>query len=126
VQAEPPRPTLRLDKWLWHARFFKTRTLAARQVAGAHVRVNGVKTAKPAQKVGAGDTLTFPQGDRIRVVRIVALGTRRGPAAEAQALYDDLSPPRDAAPSAPRFDGKGRPGKKDRRILERNRPGPLD
>ena len=122
----PPRSTIRLDKWLWHARFFKTRTLAAKIVAGGHVRINSTKTAKPAHKVGAGDVLTFPQGTRIRVVRILANGERRGPAPEAQTLYDDLSPEQEKIPPAPRFDGKGRPTKKDRRSLDLNRLGPLE
>jgi ribosome-associated heat shock protein Hsp15 len=112
------RPTDRLDKWLWHARFFKTRSLASKQVAGGHVRVNGEKAAKPAAAVGAGDVLTFAQGHRIRVVRIAALGTRRGPATEAQTLYDDLSPaPEPADTAAPARSGP-RPTKKDRRRLD--------
>ena len=121
-----PRVLIRLDKWLWHARFFKTRTLAAKIVSGGHVRVNSNKTAKPAHKVGAGDTLTFPQGSRIRVVRILAPGERRGPAPEAETLYDDLTPKRDDVPPSPRYDGKGRPTKKDRRSLDLNRFGPLE
>lgn len=90
-----PRPTIRLDKWLWHARFFRTRGMATDEVAAGHVRVNGVKVSKPGRAVGEGDTLTFPQGARIRVVRITATALRRGPATEAQTLYIDL----DAAPS---------------------------
>jgi ribosome-associated heat shock protein Hsp15 len=74
---------LRLDKWLWQARFFKSRTLAAEVIAEGHVRVNDVME---------GDTLTFPLGNRIRVIRILARGQRRGPATEAQALYLDLEP----------------------------------
>ena len=85
--------TIRIDKWLWHARFFKTRTLAARIVSGGKVRVNGTPVSKPARTVGPGDTLTFAQGDDIRVIRILAPGARRGPAPEAQALYEDLDPP---------------------------------
>ena len=107
---------LRLDKWLWHARFFKTRSLAARQVGGGHVRVNDVRAAKPAQTVTPGDVLTFPQARRIRVVRVCALGDRRGPASEAQTLYEDLDPPRPEAP-APERVGE-RPTKKDRRALD--------
>lgn len=122
----PPRSTIRLDKWLWHARFFKTRTLAAKIVSGGHVRVNASKTAKPAHKVGEGDVLTFAQGSRIRVVRILAPGERRGPAPEAHMLYADMSPEQEKIPSAPRFDGKGRPTKKDRRSLDLNRHGPLE
>ncbi|KPQ16529.1 MAG: ribosome-associated heat shock protein Hsp15 HslR [Rhodobacteraceae bacterium HLUCCO18] len=113
------RPTDRLDRWLWHARFFKTRSLAARIVSGGGVRVNGVRTAKPAAAVGPGDVLTFAQARAIRVVRIAALGTRRGPAAEAQDLYDDLDPPADRADEsagAPR--AGSRPTKKARRKLD--------
>ncbi|SMX33596.1 RNA-binding S4 domain-containing protein [Actibacterium lipolyticum] len=121
-----PRALIRLDKWLWHARFFKTRTLAAKVVSGGHVRVNSSKAAKPAHKVGAGDTLTFPQGSQIRIVRIIAPGERRGPAPEAQTLYDDLTPKRDDVPPSPRYDGKGRPTKKERRSLDLNRFGPLE
>jgi len=109
---------IRLDKWLWFARFFKTRGLATRTVQAGHVRVNSDRISKPAYSVGPGDTLTFAQGTRIRVVTILAAGTRRGPAPEAQALYEDLSPPpepRDPTPAAPKFDGGGRPTKKDRR-----------
>ena len=87
-----PRPTIRLDKWLWHARFFKTRGLATAEVAAGHVRVNGTRTVKPAYAVGAGDTLTFPQGARIRLIRILQAAPRRGSAPEAQQLYLDLEP----------------------------------
>jgi len=81
---------LRLDKWLWQARFFKSRGLAAEVIEAGSVRVNGTRITRPGRDVTEGDTLTFPQGDRIRVVRILALGQRRGPAPEAQALYLDL------------------------------------
>ena len=109
--------SLRLDKWLWQARFFKTRALAARLVSDGKVRVNAQRVSKPARTVAPGDTLTFPQGRAIRVVRIVALPVRRGPATEARACYDDLSPPPPAPdPTAPRPGGK-RPTKKDRRNL---------
>lgn len=107
---------IRLDKWLWHARFFKTRGLSAKQVSGGHVRVNSEKVHKPAHAVVAGDVLTFPQGREIRVVRILELGARRGPAPEAQALYDDLTPPREPSPAATARTG-ARPTKKDRRDM---------
>jgi ribosome-associated heat shock protein Hsp15 len=72
--------------------------------------------------------LTFAQGGRVRVVRIVALAARRGPAPEAQALYEDLDPPkpREPAPQVPRFEGKGRPTKKDRRALQQTRTDLLE
>ncbi len=106
---------MRADKWLWHARFFKTRGLAAGLISSGHLRVNGDKVHKPARSVAPGDVLTFPQARRVRVVRILALSQRRGPAPEAQALYEDMSPQAPAAPANPRFEGKGRPGGKDRR-----------
>ncbi|MCT8159830.1 RNA-binding S4 domain-containing protein [Pseudoruegeria sp. SHC-113] len=110
---------MRIDKWLWHARFFKTRSLAAKIVTGGHLRVDGTKIAKASYAVAPGDVLTFPQGRVIRVVRIVALSERRGPAPEAQALYEDQTPAEtlhwEPVPPAPKFEGKGRPTKKDRR-----------
>ena len=115
------RPTIRIDKWLWFARFFKTRGLASKVVTAGHVRVNSNRIGKASIAVGPGDTLTFPQGRLIRVVRIVDVGTRRGPAPEAQALYDDLTPAPKPPPvpqaAAPKFDGKGRPSRKDRRSV---------
>ncbi|ATG49589.1 RNA-binding S4 domain-containing protein [Celeribacter ethanolicus] len=123
------RETIRLDKWLWYARFFKTRGLATKTVTGGHVRVNSTKVSKAATSVGAGDVLTFPQGHHIRVIRLVGCGTRRGPAPEAQGLYEDLSPPeapKDPVPSVPRFEGKGRPTKKDRRMTDLSRPDMLE
>ncbi len=93
-------PGLRLDKWLWQARFFKTRAVAADLIEAGSVRVNGTRISRPGRDVSAGDVLTFPQGPHIRVVRILALGIRRGPSGEAQALYLDLDPRPDApAPS---------------------------
>ncbi|MFW8634339.1 RNA-binding S4 domain-containing protein [Cribrihabitans pelagius] len=114
-------PKIRIDKWLWQARFFKTRSLAAKQVGAGHVRVNGAKTLKPAQNVAPGDVLTFAQGKVIRVVRVEAVGTRRGPAPEAQALYFDMTEPQEKLPANPKFEGKGRPDKKARRALDLTR-----
>jgi ribosome-associated heat shock protein Hsp15 len=121
---------LRLDKWLWHGRFYKTRSLAAAHVAAGDVRVNGTRTEKRSHMVGAGDVLTFALEDVVRVIRIEALGVRRGPAPEAQALYTDLSPPeprqRNSAPENPAFEGKGRPTKRDRRALDLSRGRSLE
>lgn len=89
----PARATIRLDKWLWQARFFRTRSLAARVVAAGGVRLNAERTDKPARAVAPGDVLTFAQGGRVRVVRVLAPGTRRGPPEEAALLYEDLAPP---------------------------------
>ena len=109
---------LRVDKWLWHARFFKTRTLAAKIVSGGHVRVNSDKISKPAYSIVVGDVLTFAQGNHIRVIEVLGLGERRGPAPEAQTLYLDKSPIQEKDPSQPKSEGKGRPTKKDRRNLD--------
>lgn len=123
---------MRADKWLWHARFFKTRGLATKQISAGHLRVNGDKVAKPSHQISPGDVLTFAQGRLVRVVKILHLSTRRGPASEAQTLYEDLSPPperKDIPPdeaSAPKYLGKGRPSKKDRRNLMKTHRTPLD
>ncbi len=120
-------PTQRLDQWLWHARFFKTRSLATKLVSAGHVRVDGVRVSKPAYALRPEVTLTFPQAKQIRVIRVEALATRRGPAPEAQALYTDLTPaPKDAVPPNPRFEGKGRPTKKDRRNARLSKETRLD
>ena len=131
ASKEQPRPDkqraekVRVDKWLWQARFFKTRGLAAGLAGSGRLRINSEHVAKPAQPVRPGDVLTFPQGDRIRVIRIEALGTRRGPAPEARALYADLdetapTPKSEQKPPAPaeRDTGAGRPTKKERREID--------
>jgi ribosome-associated heat shock protein Hsp15 len=116
----------RIDKWLWHARIVRTRTLAARLVASARPRINKTKTARASHTVRPGDVLTFVHGGQVRVLKILALAARRGPAAEASALYEDLSPEpqklgpdRAGAPGpvAARPRGAGRPTKRDRRAL---------
>jgi len=83
---------IRLDKWLWHARFAKTRALAAKLCEGG-VRIDGVPTYKPGASVRPGHVLTFALGRHVRVIELVAVGTRRGPAEEARTLYRDLAPP---------------------------------
>ncbi len=123
MTASPVTDTLRLDKWLWFARFVKTRSLATRLVTDGRLRVNGAPTQKAHYAVKAGDVLTFALGPHIRVIKVVALGVRRGPAAEAQSLYEDLDPPRPSplpqASAAPPFEdrepGAGRPTKRDAR-----------
>ena len=111
----------RIDKWLWQARFFKTRGLAARQVAAGHVRINTTRVSKPAQTVTADDVLTFAQSRQIRVIRVIAMGVRRGPAVEAQALYEDLTPPEE--PKIEHVRVGTRPTKKDRRAMDALRGG---
>jgi ribosome-associated heat shock protein Hsp15 len=117
----------RIDKWLWFARFYKSRTLAAEMVAEGRVRLNGERCTKTSQIVRTGDVLTFAAGPNVRVVKVISGGVRRGPATEAQALYEDLSPKptksetADAAQVASRDKGTGRPTKRDRRAIDRMR-----
>jgi ribosome-associated heat shock protein Hsp15 len=82
----------RLDKWLWAARFFKSRTGAAALCAEGKIRMSGRVISKAHVTVRVGDVLTFPLGRHIRVVKVLALAARRGPAAEARGLYEDLNP----------------------------------
>ena len=120
--------TQRLDQWLWHARFFKTRSLATKQVTGGHVRVDGERVQKASFALRPGQTLTFRQARRIRVIRVDALATRRGPAPEAQALYTDSPRPKTRTlPHKTRaYEGKGRPTGKDRRNARLYRDPPLE
>ena len=116
---------LRLDKWLWFARFFKSRTLASGICTAGKVRIDGVVATKAHALVRPGQVLTFVQGRHVRVIKVLALASRRGPASEAQTLYEDLAPPdrESALPSGPlpvvRARGVGRPTKKDRREIDR-------
>jgi len=87
----------RIDVWLWRARFFKTRTLAATFVEAGRVRLSraGVESRidKPSRNVKVGEGIVFAQGGRVVAVKIESLGDRRGPPAEAQALYSSLGAP---------------------------------
>ena len=122
------RDTLRLDKWFWYARFIKSRSLATKLCNSGKVRVNGNLIKKAHQSVTPGDVLTFSVGPNIRVIKIIKLGNRRGPAKEAQALYEDLQPIDQIAKKidstltsepAKRERGSGRPTKVQRRAIER-------
>jgi ribosome-associated heat shock protein Hsp15 len=86
----------RLDKWLWFARFVRSRTLAAKLVSDGFVRVNGRRADSPAKAVAVGDVLTVAVPRTTAVVRVEALGTRRGPAPEARRLYSELERDDDA------------------------------
>ena len=123
--------TQRLDKWLWYARVAKSRTLAATLVTGGKIRVNRSKASKPSQPVKTGDVITSAAQARIRILRVKATGARRGPAEEARALYDELTPPGGKSKSGvdallagahiqgERSHGAGRPTKRDRRQIDR-------
>lgn len=117
---------LRADKWLWQARFFKTRSLSAKLITGSYLRVNSDKVVKASATVKVGDVLTFPQGNHIRVIRVDAIGVRRGPAPEAQALYTDLSPPQSRDIGKPYAERGGRPSKADRKLGAQIKRGELE
>ena len=116
---------LRIDKWLWAARFFKTRSLAADAVECGKVQVNDVRV-KPAKAIGMGDMLSIRLGPYQHVIEVLALSSKRGPAPQAQKLYretEESCKKREAlaaelsAQPAPDFLG-GRPTKRDRRVIE--------
>ncbi|HLF59260.1 MAG TPA: RNA-binding S4 domain-containing protein [Alphaproteobacteria bacterium] len=117
-------PSLRLDKWLWFARFFTSRSLASEFCAGGRIRIGHRIIAKAHHPVRPGDVLTFPLSGRVRIVKVKALAARRGPAAVARELYEDLSPPAktragEPEPVAKREKGAGRPTKTERRAIAR-------
>lgn len=120
----------RLDKWLWFARFAKTRTLASRMVESGRVRVNRERVSKSAHLVRPDDVVAVALGGSIRIARVLDVGERRGPAEEARGLYDDLTPPvvkpeaaDQPANEAERDRGAGRPTKRDRRKIDAWRGG---
>jgi ribosome-associated heat shock protein Hsp15 len=123
VQA--PLDSLRVDKWLWAARVFKTRSLAGAACAGGKVDVND-EVAKPARRVRIGDLIavTLPRGRR-RILKVAGVDDQRGSAAVAKALFEDLTPPEPPRPlqaRPPRREpGAGRPTKRERRAIERLR-----
>lgn len=117
----------RLDKWLFFSRAAKSRTLAQKLIEAGEVRVNSERTSRSDFRVGVGDVLTMTMHGQLRVWRILDAGERRGPATEAQELYEDLSPPpvprAELSPFeaaiAQRPPGAGRPTKKQRRDTDR-------
>lgn len=116
----------RLDKWLWYARIAKSRTLAATYVSEGKIRLNREKVSRPAQLIKVGDVITSKVQRTVRILRIVDLGRRRGPAQEARALYEDMTPPPEkktetdsATASGDRDPGSGRPTKRDRRLIDK-------
>lgn len=102
MPGEPPR-SQRLDKWLWHARFYRSRSLAAAACAAGAIRIDGAHVLKAHAALRPGQVLTFVQGRHVRVIEVLGLAERRGPAPEARLLYRDLSPPSEegALPRAP-------------------------
>ena len=125
VSDRLPPASLRIDKWLWAARFFKTRSLATAAIHAGHVKLNG-HTVKPARELRVGDTLDVAVGDAVWTLVVAGLNEQRRPASEAQQLYTETEQSRaqrEAAREARRLaptpgsDLRGRPTKKDRRKI---------
>ncbi len=116
--------SLRIDKWLWAARCFKTRGLAAEACGAGHVKVNGT-SVKSAKLLRRGDELTIRLGDELRILAVTGLSDRRGPAPVARSLYLDKSPPKPEPVEVPgmivRDRGLGRPTKREQRDIRRVR-----
>ena len=130
MDEKDPQTKLRIDKWLWAARFFKTRSLAVDAVECGKVHVNDARV-KPAKLIAIGDTLKVRLGPYQHVVEVLGLSDRRGPAPEAQRLYRETEQSRAQreiiaaefkAQEKPIFAG-GRPTKRDRRAIEKFRKG---
>jgi ribosome-associated heat shock protein Hsp15 len=124
---DAPGERLRIDKWLWAARFFKTRSLAAQAVEGGRIRLNGERP-KPAKDVKPGDELVIHIGELEWIVRVRAVSPRRGPAEAARQRYDEDEASREKRQAIlevrrrepdPGFGLRGRPTKRDRRLMRR-------
>jgi len=121
--------TVRIDKWLWAARAFRSRTLAAQACSGGKISVNSAQ-ASPHKPTRVGDTISISTPRGTLRWRVLGLAERRGPATVARTLYEDLTPPPPPTPAEPfaipmpprRERGSGRPTKRERRTLDRLRP----
>ncbi|MDC1428743.1 RNA-binding S4 domain-containing protein [Emcibacteraceae bacterium] len=117
--------TQRIDVWLWYGRFYKTRSLATKMVRGGKVRLNGKVCKKTSTPVSAEDVLIFSRADDLLIVKIRAFALRRGPASDAQNLYEDLTPvlekreTKEVIFTSNRERGAGRPTKNERRAIDR-------
>ena len=121
--------SLRIDKWLWYARFFKTRTIATKKVNSGKFRVDGNLINKSHKQIIVGQILTFPYQNDIKVIKVLNLGNRRGPSTEAKLLFEDLSENLVEKKISKtkqvnnifekRFEGSGRPTKRDRRLTDK-------
>lgn len=114
----------RIDKWLWHARLYKTRSIAQKQVATGKIRVDREKISSPSRKVTTGNVLTITRERDIKIIEIIGISDRRGPYSEAQLLYNDMSPPKpekqkqeQTKESMSRIQSEGRPTKHQRKQI---------
>ncbi len=124
TNAGPGQPAQRIDKWLWHARFARTRTAAQQLVLSGKVRINRHRIASASRSVKAGDVLTLVIGKTVRVIEVLDIAARRGSPTVARSLYEDRAPP--ITPSGVKppessenddIGGTGRPGKRDRQQI---------
>jgi ribosome-associated heat shock protein Hsp15 len=116
----------RLDQWLFFARIIKSRTLAATLIGEGKFRLNREKVEKASTMVKPGDVVTSSAHRTVRLLRVAQIGKRRGPATEAQTLYEDITPPapppeEKAQSMMAREPGTGRPTKKERRLIDKFR-----
>lgn len=120
-------PKLRIDKWLWYARVLKTRSLASKVVQAGHIRVNSDKVSSASYGIKVDDVLTIAIHERIRILKVAALGARRGPAPEAALLYEDLTPPENRESAEERMhrtpSPERRPDKRERRKIDEFKDG---
>jgi ribosome-associated heat shock protein Hsp15 len=131
MTREPPADKVRLDRWLWAARFYKTRSIAADAIDGGKVQVNGTRV-KRSKLIETGDRVRIRKPPYEFVVAVLELSEHRGPAKVAQALYEEtpesvqvretLRTQLKHQPTAS-YEGKGRPSKKDRRMIDRLKRG---
>ena len=116
---------IRLDTWLWYARFYKSRSLSSKAISSGKIRIHSNKITKPAAKVKTHDVLTLNYVNEIRLIQVQSLGSRRGPASEAQSLYIELTESRNETSNVKstieklKKDSNKRPTKKDRRLLDK-------
>jgi len=132
AEQTPSTQSQRIDKWLWHARFFKTRSLAQKQVATGKIRVDSEKISSPSRKILIGNVLTITRDRDIKIIEILGIADKRGPYSQAQLLYNDLSPPKpekqkqeETVESMSRIQSEGRPTKHQRKqimAMKRNSP----
>lgn len=114
----------RIDKWLWHARLYKTRSIAQKQVTTGKIRVDREKISSPSRKVVIGNVLTITRERDIKIIEIAGFAERRGPFSQAQLLYKDLTPPKPkehveakSMESMSRIQSEGRPSKHQRKQI---------
>ena len=123
-EQTPSTQSQRIDKWLWHARFFKTRSLAQKQVVTGKIRVNREKISSPSRKILIGNVLTITRERDIKIIEVLGIADKRGPYSQAQLLYNDMSPPKpekqkqeQTRDSMSRIQSEGRPTKHQRKQI---------